>query len=56
MEIRWDVVSRILRALTKLGPWRLDNSIGPMHKWYDPKLFDVLEEAEMRKRYAPKVW
>ena len=56
LEIRWEKVHRILEALTKLGRWRLDNSIGPMHQWYDPKLFDVLSEAEMRKRYAPKVW
>ena len=28
----------------------------PMHRWYDPKhgMFDVLEEADCRRRYAPK--
>ena len=28
----------------------------PMHRWYDPKhgMFDVLDEADGRRRYAPK--
>ena len=33
LEVRWSLVSNILDALTKLGPWRLDGSVGPMHKW-----------------------
>ena len=24
------------------------------HKWYDPRLFDVLSEAEIKEQYAPK--
>ena len=57
LEIRWDVVSNILQALTKLGRWRLDTKIvGPMHQWYDKKLFDVMELADIREQYAPKVW
>ena len=29
-----------------------------MHRWYDPKhgMFDVLSEAYVRRRYAPKLW
>ena len=48
LEVRWGLVVRVLHALTKLGPWRGEASIGPMHKWYDPRMFDVLSEEEMR--------
>ena len=56
LEVRWGLVVRALQALTRLGPWRGDNTIGPMHKWYDPRLFDVLPEKEVRWKCAPKVW
>ena len=39
LEVRWRLVSNILNALTRLGHWRLDGSVGPMHKWYDSRLF-----------------
>jgi len=47
LELRWGLVSNILHALTALGPWRLDGSEGPMHKWYDPRLFDLLSREEV---------
>jgi len=56
LEARWDLVAKIMQALIKLGPWRLDDSVGPMHQYYDPKLFDVFDEADMRRRYAPQEW
>ena len=28
---------------------------GPMHRWYDPRLFDVLGEREVLESYAPRV-
>ena len=48
LEVRWDLVCKILRALTALPhlfpqatqglPWRFGGSMEePMHKWYDPK-------------------
>ena len=54
MEARWGLVSSVLRALTRFGPWRLDGSSGPMHKWYDPRLFEMLSEDEIKEAYAPK--
>ena len=57
LEVRWEKVVRVMRALTRIGRWRDDEVEGPMHKWYDPKLFDVeLSEQEVRWKYAPKVW
>ncbi len=56
LEVRWGLVVRVLQALTRLGPWRVDGSIGPMHRWYDPRLFDVLSEEQVRWKYAPKAW
>jgi hypothetical protein len=56
LEVRWSYVARIMKALTHIGRYRMDGSDGPMHKHYDPRLFDVLDEAEVRERYAPKVW
>ena len=56
LEVRWGLLVRVLGALTRLGPWRLDGSIGPMHKYYDPSAFDVLSEEEVRRRCAPKRW
>ena len=54
LEVRWDLVSRLLGALTRLGPWRLDGSVGPMHKWYDGKLFDSMEPHEVTNAYAAR--
>ena len=42
LEVRWAYVSRLMQALTKLGHWRMETSLAPMHKHYDPRLFDVL--------------
>jgi hypothetical protein len=61
LQVRWHYVARLLRALCAFprngyGPWRLGGSEQePMHKFYDPKLFDVLSEEEMKEKYAPKV-
>ena len=68
LETRWDLVCKIMSALTAFPdlfprathglPWRFGGSMDePMHRWYDPKLgmFDVLDEADVRRRYAPKV-
>jgi len=57
LEVRWGLVVRVLQALTRLGPWRgSSGALGPMHKWYDPRLFDLLSEDEVRRTHAPKVW
>ena len=69
LEVRWGLVCKILKALTALPhlyphvtnnlPWRFGGSIDePMHRWYDTKhgMFDVLDEADMRRYYAPKKW
>ena len=52
LELRWGLVSNILHALTALGRWRLDGSIGPMHKWYDPRAFDLLSHTEIMAQRA----
>ena len=57
LEVRWGLVVQVMQALTRIGRWRDDEVVeGPMHKWYDPKLFDVLDEEDVRWKYAPKVW
>jgi hypothetical protein len=56
LEVRWGYVSKLVQALAHVGPYRLDGSGGPMHRWYDPRLFDLLSELEIRERYAPKVF
>jgi len=56
LEVRWGLVVKVLQALTRLGPWRGGGVLGPMHKWYDPRLFDVLDEEQVRATHAPKVW
>ena len=73
LQVRWWVVARLLHALCSLppnghGPWRIGGTeLEPMHKYYDPKAFDVLHgrrgyvpevealEAELKVRFAPKV-
>ena len=72
LEVRWDLVCKILRALTRLPrdcqsmllhdgralPWREGGGEGePMHRWYDEMtgMFDVLDEAQCRRLYAPRV-
>ena len=54
LEIRWTLVSNILHAFTALGPWRMDESVGPMHQWYDPRLFDISSAAQIKRDYAQK--
>ena len=49
---RWGLVSNILHALTAMGRWRLDGALGPMHKWYDPRSFDVLSHEEIMTQRA----
>ena len=54
LEVRWSLVSNILDALMKLGPWRLDGSRGPMHKWYDNRLFDAMGYEDIAAKIASK--
>ena len=54
LEVRWGLVARILQALTQFGIWRSDGSEGPMHKYYDRRLFDMLSEDEVLAEYAPQ--
>ena len=59
LQVRWHFVANLLQALTahaRREPWRLGGVASePMHKHYDPKLFDVVtDEEELRLRYAPK--
>lgn len=55
LEVRWGLVANILKALCAVGraPWRGEEELGPMHKYYDRGLFDVLDEAELRETHAP---
>ena len=55
LHVRWWYVSRLLQALTAYAPngqvWRIGGQEGePMHKFYDPRMFDVLDEPGMRSR------
>ncbi len=53
LELRWGLVSNILHALTQLGRWRLDGAADePMHKWYDPRAFDLLPREEIMSQRA----
>ena len=53
LELRWGLVSNILHALVALGRWRVsDGAEGPMHKWYDPRLFDLLSREEIMAQRA----
>ena len=53
LQVRWALVARILRALTKLGPWRLGGGHGPMHRYYDERLFDMaLNEEDVVRKYG----
>ena len=54
LEVSWGKVAAILQALTQMGRWRLDAQEGPMHKYYDPRLFDVLSFEEINASLAPK--
>ena len=56
LEVRWGYVANLMQALTRLGRWHAGGAVGPMHKYYDPRLFDVLSEEEVRWQYAPKLW
>ena len=47
LELRWGLVSNILHALTRMGHWRLSGVEGPMHKYYDPRLFDLMSEQDI---------
>ena len=41
LEVSWRNVANILHALTKVGRWRLDGEEGPMHRYYDKRLFHL---------------
>ena len=60
LEVRWGLVAKIMQALVRFpevgaGPWREGGLWQePMHKYYDPRLFDVLDEEAILAAYAPK--
>jgi hypothetical protein len=55
LQARWGYTSNLMQALTKLDRWRVGGSVvGPMRKWCDPRLFDVLSESEVLSQYAPQ--
>ena len=54
IQVRWGLVSRLLSVLMRVGPWREGEPPGPMHKYYDPRLFDVLDEEAVRMQFAPR--
>jgi len=54
LEARWGLVSRLLEVLTRVGHFRLDGELGPMHRYYDLRLFDVDSEQEILAKYAPQ--
>ena len=47
LEVRWGYVCRLIGALTRMGNYGLDGERRPMHKWYDRRLFDVLDERQV---------
>ena len=61
LQVRWWKIAQILQALCACprngyGPWRLGGGEEePMHKFYDPKMFHMMSEEEMKLEYAPKV-
>jgi len=55
LEVNWSKVARILQVLTRWGWWRPEGAEGPMHKYYDRRMFDMLEtEEQVLAQYAPK--
>jgi hypothetical protein len=60
LQVRWWYVATLLQALCAFprngyGPWRLGGKEEePMHQFYDPRLFHVMSEEELRVEYAPK--
>ena len=55
LQVRWSYVSRLFRALCGFAPngqvWRIGgHEHEPMHKYYDVRMFDVLDEPAMRSR------
>ncbi len=56
LEIRWGRLSRALAALMCEGRWRLgEETLGPMHKWCAPGLFDVWTEQDMRAEFPSDI-
>jgi hypothetical protein len=56
-HVRWSYVSRLLWGLCAYAPngqvWRIGgHEQEPMQKFYDPRMFDVLEEPAMRFRFG----
>ena len=60
LQVRWWYVANLLQALCArprngYGPWRLGGTEEePMHKYYDPRMLDVMSLEEMKMEYAPK--
>ena len=59
LHVRWWYVARLLGALCAVAPhgqvWRIGGEEQePMHKFYDPRMFDVLDEKAMRSRFEEK--
>ena len=59
LEVRWEYVANLLQALCAYSrngvPWRLGGTEDePMHKYYDRRLFHVMDRDEILTEYAPK--
>ena len=60
LQVRWWYVANLLQALCAMprngyGPWRLGGTEEePMHKYYDPRLFHMMDEDELKLHFAPK--
>jgi len=53
LEVRWRLVGNILHALTHVARWGLDGEAGPMHRYYDRRLFHLPSVEEILEEYAP---
>ena len=60
LEVRWAFVANLVQALCAFprdgyGEWRLGGSKEePMHKYYDPRLFHMMDADELKLNFAPK--
>ena len=54
LEAHWGLCVNILHALSRKDVWRLDNLLGPMHQYYDPKLYDFLTYEQVMNEHAAR--